>query len=76
MKILLITKASENGHLDIIKYLYEAYLSEVDDNAIVNASYSGNLELVKYLYETCYAKGTKHALLSARTEEIKKISKF
>ena len=53
--------ASERGHLDVVKYLYENCHADVEvtDNFWLTpfsiAAQNGNLEVVKYLFEICHA---------------------
>lgn len=51
MEICYISKATENGHLDIVKYLVSlgADVKTNDSYSILLASENGNLEMVKYL---------------------------
>jgi hypothetical protein len=52
-----ISLASENDHLNVIRYLYEACHHDLILNgnwAIQIASKNGYLEIVRYLYETCH----------------------
>jgi hypothetical protein len=70
--------ASENDHLDVIKYLHEECHANVEAEDIVGwtpimyASYNGHLEVVKYLYEECHVTITDAAILAAKNDEIKK----
>ena len=41
-------RASENGHLEVVKYLHSIG-AECPDHAISGASRNGHLEVVKYL---------------------------
>ena len=69
--------ATEYGHLDIVKYLYETCHADVETKdkdgftPINYASSNGHLEVVKYLYETCHAKITKETIENTKTNEIK-----
>ena len=53
--------ASENGIIEIVKYLHEKFNSDVEIknslgfSAINSASCEGCIDAVKYLYETCHA---------------------
>ena len=53
--------ASSEGQLEVVKYLYEIYHSDVEtkdhnrNTPINNASENGHFEVVKYLYETYHA---------------------
>ena len=52
---------SENGHLEVVKYLHEECHANVEAKdkygrtPIICASQSGHLEVVKYLHEECHA---------------------
>ena len=56
-----INVASQNGCIEIIKYLHETYQynieakDEYECTSIINASMNGHLEIIKYLYETWHA---------------------
>ena len=41
--------ASNNGHLDIVKYLYPLTDHELYSKGIVYAALSGHLDIIKYL---------------------------
>lgn len=54
----LLERVSQNGHLELVKYLVEkcgANVRSGDDSAVRCASYTGHLEIVKYLVEKCGA---------------------
>src|SRR6056297_2162609 len=50
--------ASDNGHIEVVKYLCETYgltiedIRSLDNEALRRASEEGHIEVVKYLYET------------------------
>ena len=55
---LVLWWASENGHLEVVKYLVEKCGADVrvdNDYAVRGASQNGRLEMVKYLVEKCGA---------------------
>ena len=45
--------ATENGHLDVVKYLHEngADITDRDNEAVICAAENGRLDVVKYLHE-------------------------
>jgi hypothetical protein len=49
----MLTNASDNGHLDTVKYLVEngANIHAGHDEALRNAAYNGHLDVIKYLIE-------------------------
>ena len=44
-----INRASFNGSIEVVKYLYETCHAKVDDKAINNASSNGHFEIKEYL---------------------------
>jgi ankyrin repeat protein len=56
-----LIEASSNGHLEVVKYLYEECHANVEAKnnkgytPIIYASQNGHLDIVKYLYEECNA---------------------
>ena len=69
--------ASNNGHLEVVKYLYETCHDDVETKdkdgctPIRQKKKKSHLEIVKYLYETCQAKITSLVIEEAGTNEIK-----
>ena len=72
-----INIASRNGHLKVVKYLYETCQAngETKDGygrtPINDASLKNNLEVIKYLYETWHAKITEEEIQKYESKEIK-----
>ena len=69
--------ASEEGHLEVVKYLVEQCHANVEakDNdgytPLIRASENGHLEVVKYLVEQCHAKITKETISTTREDKIR-----
>ena len=68
-----IKNASRNGHLELVKYLYETCHANVTDNANNSDSIRGYFDVFKYLHETCHSEVTKETIERAKTEKIKKV---
>ena len=55
---MCIIKASYNGQVEIVRYLYETYHSDVETKDVFertpinNASINGHFKVIKYLYES------------------------
>ena len=47
--VYAINSASENGHLEVVKYLYKTCHAKLTNEAIYKASNNGHREVVKYL---------------------------
>ncbi|EFA77707.1 hypothetical protein PPL_12316 [Heterostelium album PN500] len=65
---VLVKTAAVNGHLDVLKLLYEEKFS-VPDNIVDDAALSGNLKLIKWLQENKIGVASLRAIQSAVTIE-------
>jgi hypothetical protein len=64
----VIDSASENGHLEIVKYLYKYGIKCTTDRGIDNPCCGGHLDVVKFLYKM----GAKFAESSMQSAYSKK----